>query len=112
MIGCCDALEYTAYVSAGVLSFTDLLAEVIPAILDYRPAFWAIFYLAALALNIKGDRAFWIVNRWLGVASLVVLLVFCIGSLPYVKFAKYAADSDVAGVGDFKSFMNVLPLTA
>ncbi|KAG6611580.1 putative amino acid permease YfnA [Phytophthora cinnamomi] len=112
MIGCCDALEYTAYVSAGVLAFTDLLAEAIPAILDYRPLLWAIFYLTALALNIKGDRVFWLVNRWLGITSLVVLAVFCFGSLPYVNFDKYAAKSDIAVVGDFTSFMNALPLIA
>jgi ethanolamine permease len=112
MIGCCDALEYTAYVSAGVISFTNLIAEAAPAIEHYRPLLWAIFYATAMAVNIKGARVFWTVNLVLGVVSLLLLLLFCLGSLPYVDFNTNASGPGSRGVGGFSELMQVLPLTA
>ncbi|GMF27710.1 unnamed protein product [Phytophthora lilii] len=84
MIGCCDTTEYIVYVSVSVITFAELMVEAAPSLEPYHPLIWTLFYVAALLITIKGDRVFWTINYVLGVLSLVFLLLFCFGSLPYV----------------------------
>ncbi|KAG6611520.1 putative transporter [Phytophthora cinnamomi] len=112
MIGCCDITEYIVYVSASVISFAELIVGAAPSLAPYHPLTWAIFYVAALAITIKGDRVFWIVSGLLGVLSIFFLVLFCFGSLPYVNFSKYAAIPDYEFIGGFRGFMLALPHAA
>ncbi|GMF41225.1 unnamed protein product [Phytophthora fragariaefolia] len=112
MIGCCDTTEYIVYVSASVISFAELMVEAAPSLEPYHPLIWAIFYVAALAITIRGDRVFWFVSGSLGVVSLIFLLLFCLGSLPYVSFAKYAAVPDYEYIGGVRGFVLALPHAA
>ncbi|GMF41226.1 unnamed protein product [Phytophthora fragariaefolia] len=112
MIGCCEALEYIAYVSASTIAFVDLVVDTAPELKAYRPLLWGIFYLSALVFHIKGGRAFWMFNFVLGVVSLLIVVLYCIGSFPFVSYAKYANDVDMQFVDDFPGFMKALPLAA
>ncbi|POM80578.1 Hypothetical protein PHPALM_1563 [Phytophthora palmivora] len=112
MIGCCEALEYTAYVSTSTIAFVDLVVDAIPEVKSYRPLLWGLFYLSALMFHLKGGRAFWVFNLVLGVVSLLIVVLYCIGSLPFVSFEKYAVDSDLEFVDKFPGFMKALPLAA
>ncbi|KAG1695881.1 hypothetical protein DVH05_019235 [Phytophthora capsici] len=112
MIGCCEALEYIAYVSTSTIAFVDLVVDTVPETKPYRPLLWGFFYVSALVFHIRGDRAFWTFNLALGVVSLLIVVLYCIGSLPYVSFAKYATDSDLAVVNGVHGFMKALPLAA
>ncbi|KAF4046415.1 Amino acid permease [Phytophthora infestans] len=112
MIGCCEALEYIAYVSTSTIAFVDLVVDAVPEAKPIRPLLWGLFYLSALIFHIKGGRAFWVFNLVLGVVSLLIVLLYCIGSLPFVNFARYAADSNLEFVGGFQGFMKALPLAA
>ncbi|ETI55420.1 hypothetical protein F442_01841 [Phytophthora nicotianae P10297] len=112
MIGCCEALEYIAYVSASTIAFVDLVVEAAPEMKPFRPLLWGLFYISALVFHIRGGRAFWIFNLVLGVTSLLIVVLYCIGSLPFVSFAKYAIDSDLEFADGFQGFMKALPLAA
>ncbi|KAE8877143.1 hypothetical protein PF005_g15024 [Phytophthora fragariae] len=112
MIGCCEALEYMAYVSASTIAFVDLIVDSAPEIQPYRPLLWGLFYLSALVFHIKGGRAFWVFNLVLGVVSLLIVVFYCVGSLPFVSYAKYADVPDMQFVGGFSGFMKALPLAA
>ncbi|RLN89339.1 hypothetical protein BBJ28_00017622 [Nothophytophthora sp. Chile5] len=112
MIGCSETLEYTAYVSAAVVSLGQLLTEAAPGLEPYRPLLWLLFYATALFFHIKGDRVFWLANLILGIASLSILVLYCLGSLPYVSFSDYAVDSNMEFVDGFSGFMKALPLAA
>ncbi|KAF1787967.1 Mitochondrial carrier domain [Phytophthora cactorum] len=112
MIGCCEALEYIAYVSTSTIAFVDLVLDTAPEVKPLRPLLCGLFYLSALVFHIKGGRAFWIFNLVLGIISLLIVLLYCIGSLPFVSFAKYAADQDLEFVDGFQGFMKALPLAA
>ncbi|KAG2761944.1 hypothetical protein JG687_00005829 [Phytophthora cactorum] len=112
MIGCCEALEYIAYVSTSTIAFVDLVLDTAPEVKPLRPLLWGLFYLSALVFHIKGGRAFWIFNLVLGIISILIVLLYCIGSLPFVSFAKYAADQDLEFVDGFQGFMKALPLAA
>ncbi|KAE9006642.1 hypothetical protein PR003_g12764 [Phytophthora rubi] len=112
MIGCCDATEYIVYVSASVISFAELMVEAAPSLEPYHPLIWALFYVAALAITIRGDRVFWLASGLLGVLSILFLVLFCLGSLPYVNFAAHAAVPHFEFIGGVRGFMLALPHAA
>ncbi|KAF1327290.1 putative transporter, partial [Globisporangium splendens] len=113
IIGCCEALEYIAYVAASVVSLTQMIIQAAPILAGLEPAIALVFYLSALCLHIRGDRAFWVSNVVIGSLSLAIVLLFCVGALPYVNFAKYAAaDPNLHFVNGVAGFMKVLPLAA
>ncbi|GMF27708.1 unnamed protein product [Phytophthora lilii] len=112
MIGCCEAVEYIAYVSTSTIAFVDLVVDTTPELKSFRPLLWGLFYLSALTFHIKGGRAFWISNLVLGIVSLGIVILYCIGSLPFVSFREYAADPNFEFVDGFAGFMKALPLAA
>lgn len=113
LIGCCEALEYIAYVSSAVLSFVDMVVVTAPTLDDYRPLIWAVFYLSALFFHIRGDRVFWVFKLVIGIVSIAILLLYCFGSIPYADFNKYAASYDnLMFVDGASGFVKVLPLAA
>ncbi|RLN32339.1 hypothetical protein BBJ28_00022510, partial [Nothophytophthora sp. Chile5] len=112
MIGCCEALEYIAYVSTSTISFIDLIVNSIPALAPYRPLLWAVFYVTALLIHLNGSHTFWRFNLGIGVLSLAIVVLYCLGSLPFVSFSDYAVDSNLEFVDGFQGFMKALPLAA
>lgn len=112
MIGCCEALEYIAYVSDSVLVIGQMIAFADPRLNSMQPLIWALFYSSALFIHIKGDRLFWRTNALLGSVSIGILLLYCFGCTPYVNFKANANDPKTRFVGGFPAFMKVLPLAA
>ncbi|EGZ17995.1 hypothetical protein PHYSODRAFT_300849 [Phytophthora sojae] len=112
MIGCCDTTEYIVYTSASVISLTELVLEAVPGLKPYQPLVWGLFYVVALAIVIRGGRAFWVVNFTLGGLTLLFLAIYCFGSLPYVSFKLYATDPEMKFVAGFRGFMLGLPHAA
>ncbi|OQR98520.1 Amino Acid-Polyamine-Organocation (APC) Family [Achlya hypogyna] len=110
VIGCCEALEYIAYVSSSVLMLGQMLQIVFPAITDaLLPVAWLVIYVVAVVIHIRGGQIFWNVNRVLSLVSLVVLAVYVVGSLPAVSFTTYANPILVNG---FSEFFTTMPLAA
>ncbi|KAF1780432.1 hypothetical protein GQ600_9454 [Phytophthora cactorum] len=82
MIGCCEALEYIAYVSTSTISFVDLIVDAVPSLGSLSPLLWTFFYASALLIQLKGGREFWIFNLSIGVVSLVIAVIYCLGRSP------------------------------
>ncbi|KAL3656756.1 hypothetical protein V7S43_018315 [Phytophthora oleae] len=112
MVGCCEALEYIAYVSASVISFVQLFVDAVPSLKSLSPLLWALFYISALLIQIKGGRVFWVFNRSIAIVSLVIVVIYCFGSFAFVDFGKYGADPNLQFVEGFYGFMRALPLAA
>jgi ethanolamine permease len=112
MVGCCEALEYIAYVSASTLSFVALITDAAPSLEPLSPLLWALFYVSALCIQIKGGRTFWVFNLGIGITSLVIAVVYCLGALAFVDFSQYGADPAFEFVDGFSGFMKALPLAA
>ncbi|OQR89371.1 Amino Acid-Polyamine-Organocation (APC) Family [Thraustotheca clavata] len=112
VIGCCEALQYIAYVSTSTISFGQMLQQMIPSISnDLLPLVWFIVYFVAVGILIVGGRTFWLVNRFLAVLSTAIVLFYCIGCLPNVDFNRYASTSTMM-VGGFSLFFKTMPLAA
>ncbi|OQR97524.1 Amino Acid-Polyamine-Organocation (APC) Family [Achlya hypogyna] len=113
VIGCCEALEYIAYVSTSVLMLGEMLQIVLPAITDaLLPVAWLVIYVVAVVIHIYGGCFFWLFNRFVALLSTVLLLAYCLGSLPTVSFTSNAGGSDNMFVGGFSSFFTTMPLAA
>ncbi|GAB9477107.1 Atp-binding protein [Globisporangium polare] len=114
LIGCCEALEYIAYVAASVVSLAQMIVEAAPSLEGLEPAIALAFYASALCFHTRGDRrVFWVFNMALGSTSLLIVVLYCLGSLPFVSFAKNAAsDPSLQFVNGFAGFMKALPLAA
>lgn len=112
LIGCCEALEYIAYVATSVVSLAQMIIQAAPILAGLEPAIALVFYLSALFFHIRGDRAFWRFNMAIGSISIFIVLLYCFGSLPYVNFAKYADDPSMRFVNGFSGFMKALPLAS
>ncbi|DAZ92522.1 TPA: hypothetical protein N0F65_012752 [Lagenidium giganteum] len=115
LIGCCEALEYIVYVSSAVVSLGQIVTECVPDLEGYEPLIWLAFYVTALFFHIRGFRPFWVLNFLLGMVSLLIVLIFCFGSLSHINFNKYALKADIARSdksGGVVGFMSVMPLAA
>ena len=137
LIGMSEFLSYTLYVSSSVLSLGSMLVNLFDVTPDWAPFFWFLFYVSSVRVNSLGGAHFWHFSTVLGVVSLVILVIYCLGSLPFVNFSQNAGiqAQDVAGaveligipsadaaavvgdngaffVGGMAGFMRVLPLTA
>ena len=101
---------------------------------SFQPVYWIIFYVSATIILVSGGRLFWSFNMIICVVSMVFLLIFCFGSLPWVNFQENAllplsnctGNNDIALAdcttndeqpvdqymsGGFDMFMFILPLT-
>ena len=85
------------------------------------PILCLVFYISALSTNIIGGLIFWRFSIFLGIISLLILLIYCLGSLPWVEMSTYTATYDVTGyddasvpnqwfIGGIDKFMAILPL--
>ncbi|TMW58181.1 hypothetical protein Poli38472_011769 [Pythium oligandrum] len=110
LIGCCEALEYIVYVSTSVISLADVIVEVSPSLRSAKPLIWALFYISALYVHIKGDRVFWIFNLVIGSTSILIVVIFVFGSLPFVDYTAYAHQPSLNLVDGFAGLLKVLPL--
>ncbi|DBA05423.1 TPA: hypothetical protein N0F65_007585 [Lagenidium giganteum] len=111
LIGCCEALEYIAYVATAVLSLTDMIVEAVPALKNYDPLICVLIYGSALFFHIRGGAIFWRWNFFIGCSSLMIVVIYCFGALPHVNFAVNADDPDYRFVDGISGFLRVLPLT-
>ncbi|GLE02808.1 hypothetical protein PINS_up011672 [Pythium insidiosum] len=112
LVGCCEALEYIAYVAATTLLLADMVVAAVPTARGLEPLIWLAFYGSALALHIRGGRVFWVANSVLGFVSLLIVIIFCIGALPFLDLDGLRRDPSIGFVGGVREWLRVLPLAA
>jgi len=112
MVGCCESAEYICYVALSAVSLGSIIITIIPFLTLYQPLIWLLFYASALSVYIFGGKIFWRINIGLGIASVVIILVFCFGSLHWVNTERYATSIDGKWfIGGFTSFLRVIPIS-
>jgi amino acid transporter len=72
------------------VSFSRLIVSCTGTSDSMLPLYSAVFYLSALAIHIRGGRFFWNINLMLALVSFFVIIVYILGALPSVDFARYA----------------------
>ncbi|KAJ0405875.1 hypothetical protein P43SY_001607 [Pythium insidiosum] len=110
LIGCAEACEYIAYVSSAVMSLAKMIVESIPSLSGAEPFLWYLIYAHALLFHYRGDAWFWRWNKLMGGTSLLVVLLYTLGSLPHVDFAGHAdTDPRFRFVDGVFGFVRALP---
>jgi ethanolamine permease len=121
IVGICESMEYIVYVASSAISLSQMIAQLTNTSQDMVPLYCFVFYVIAVALNILGGRAFWWTSTALGMVSLGIVVVYCLGGLPWVSMSRNAPTPQVTGsddftvpnqwfIGDMGMFMRVLPL--
>jgi amino acid transporter len=119
MVGCAEAIEYMVYTASSALSLSQMVAQVTGSSAEMVPVYCLIFYLTALFFHVKGGLTFWRANAVMAVVSFIIVLIYCLGCLPWVDLARVApltvttgADKPGWFLGGVTSFLHVLPLSA
>jgi ethanolamine permease len=122
LIGCCEAMEYIIYVATSFLFLSEVTATICGTAPYTVPIFSAVYYIVACTILIIGGKFFWQISTFFGVISLLIILMYCFGSLPFVDISRYASDPSTTGsidgyngawfIGGMGSFMYTLPLAA
>lgn len=123
LIGCCEAAQFISYVADATFDLSRMLSDIFHKEDHLIPVFCLLFYMSVTCVLINGNRGFWKIGALLGMSSLLILLVFCFGSLPYINMARYTPYSGTTGsssvegrpqwfVGGMVGFMRYLPLAA
>ena len=121
IVGMCESVEYIIYVASSAISLSMMIAQLTNTSAEMVPVYCLVFYVIAITLNVLGGRAFWWTCTVLGIVSLAIVVVYCLGSLPWVSMSRNAPTKEITGsddtmasnqwfVGGMSMFMTVLPL--
>ena len=118
IVGCLEASEYIAYVSASCIVLSAVLCNITNTPVTFIPVYSLAFYIIAVFIQILGGRLFWRSTSFLGVISIVILLIYNFGSLRWVHEADFSSPATTGGeesalfIGGFRKFVAVTPLAA
>ena len=112
-VGCAECAEYILYVATSVLTLAQIIVQMVPEFSGYEPIIWLVFFLTAVPIYAYGQKLFWGVTVFLCVISLIIVLIFGLGSLPFTNFIDNAASSDFPMFqGEMTDYMKTFPLPA
>jgi ethanolamine permease len=123
LIGCCEAVQYITYVATASFLLSQMLEDIWLAQDFLVPVICLLFYLSACLILIYGEQYFWRFSTVFGITSLLIVLVYCFGSLPFVDMARYTPYYGTTGssseedrpqwfIGGMVGFMKNFPLSA
>ncbi|DAZ94010.1 TPA: hypothetical protein N0F65_001621 [Lagenidium giganteum] len=113
LIGCCEAFEYIACVATTMISLAGLIVTMVPDLKGSEPWLWLLLYGSILLIQIRGQTPFWTCNFIIGVMSIGILVIYCIGCLPFVNIKKEALEDDTQlFIDGVRSFLKAFPFAA
>jgi ethanolamine permease len=91
-----DILFNVLYVSRGIIYLSYLPSLFGYTSVELKPIFALLMYVICNGMCILGEnRTFWKVNRGLGIISLLLMVLYLVGTLKQVNFDKWANNTDV-----------------
>lgn len=91
MVGCFEIIEYIFYVADACISLGHLISRTTGMDSKFEPVIWASFYVSSVSIYCIGGAVFWRVSNTLCFFSLMILVIYCLGSAAFAdfKFTKY-----------------------
>ena len=118
IVGILEACEYIAYVASSALVLSDLVCLTSMTSPTLIPVYSLIFFIVAVSIHIGGGRWFWWSSSTLAILSIVILLIYNLGSLNRTNIL-YTSSLSTTGsteqayfIGGVTSFIKVTPLAA
>ena len=90
LVGCYDALATITYVATSTFALGAMFTELTGASPSLEPLYWFLFYSTAMAIQCYGGLLFWKFNLLLALISLLLLLIYILGSAKWANFPVYA----------------------
>ena len=124
IVGCSETGEYILYVASSGIFLCQLIATVSGITSpEMIPVMCLAFYVSATGVTIIGGYTFWRFTTFLAIVSFLILILYMLGSLPWVNLHAYADSSSVTGlddtlypnqyfIGGAEKFMLILPLAS
>ncbi|CAK4124594.1 unnamed protein product [Aphanomyces euteiches] len=111
VLGCCELLEYVMYSASINVALGRSVISAVPSLESYAPLIWFISHIFTLVLLCIGGRFFWRCNFVMAVIMIVVVAIYCFGSLPYTSWSANAGTSDNnLFQGGFEQFFASFPM--
>ncbi len=90
--GLAENMEYILTPATIVVGIGGYLGGIFHTPKSWEPGWWVICYAIFVGLNIFGVALSFRFSVFIALAALIVLIVFWIGAIPHVDFARYAYD--------------------
>jgi ethanolamine permease len=104
--GLAENMEYILTPATIVVGIGGYLGAIFHTPKSWEPGWWVVCYAVFVGLNIFGVALSFRFSVFIAVAALIVLIVFWIGAIPHVDFARYAFDIPAKG---WKGSLAALP---
>ena len=104
--GLAENMEYILTPATIVVGIGGYLGAIFHTPKSWEPGWWVVCYAVFVGLNIFGVALSFRFSVFIAVAALIVLMVFWIGAIPHVDFARYAFDVPAKG---WKGSLAALP---
>jgi ethanolamine permease len=104
--GLAENMEYILTPATIVVGIGGYLGAIFHTPKSWEPGWWVVCYAVFVGLNIFGVALSFRFSVFIAVAALIVLIVFWIGAIPHVDFARYAFDVPAKG---WKGSLAALP---
>lgn len=110
-----DCGESIVYVAVATFLLGQMITAVSGTSEALEPVYWVVFLVTSLGIHGSGGLAFWWINRAVTVSSLLIVLMYILGSAKDADFHEYALmDASTATGAWFRGgmyeFMRILPL--
>lgn len=89
-VGCCEIVQNILCVTTTVQPIGWMITEMTGWQAKYEPIYWVIFYVTALLICTAKEKIFWRFNAFIAILSIVLIVIFLLGSFPYVNYSKYS----------------------
>lgn len=86
MVGICEVIEYIFYVADTCISLGHLISTTTDMDTRFEPLIWLAFYVTSVFIYCIGGAFFWRVSNILAFVSIIILVIYCLGSAAFVDF--------------------------
>eukprot|EP01040_Poterioochromonas_malhamensis_P007348 gene7347-7929_t len=91
LIACFELMEYMSYSAASVVFLTNYIVDNTGSDPGYEPLIGLMFYVFCFMLLLERDYLYWKFITVIAVFSVCIILLYCIGSLPFTDFVVNAS---------------------
>ena len=112
LVGCCEASEYILYVAIAVQEIGRLFTVITGLSPSVEPLYWVTFYTIAVFLHCRSGRTFWTFSATVALITIILIIIYCLASLPVVNFSRFAVGDSQRSTADFREIMHFFPLVS
>eukprot|EP01040_Poterioochromonas_malhamensis_P006941 gene6941-7488_t len=87
LVACFELLEYLFYIAAATDFFSEFIQHSLNLEENWVPIIGLFIHILFALLLFEGNQIYWRINYIVGIATLLLLIFYCLGSLPFTNFS-------------------------